>query len=386
MSDLKILWIGPFFSDKALTEKRAANQAAAKWSRGLLRGLERLGCELKVVNHCPEQVWPKGRVFWQNNARKWFLDWYPCARIPYLNVPRIREMWLCWAYGRAVRKMIALWRPDVLLAYNSFHAYNEVAMKVAKTLGVKCVPIILDGDDPRRDNWAWLRRTTKNADGIVFLSWWMKEHCPIDVPVLHLDGGADAFKGSLPLGRAAGQKPSSFSLVHTGALDYWRGLDFMKKVVRMCGRQDVRFIFCGKCDRDAMRKEFSNDSRVEICGFLPNDDVDKICRAATLFLNVRDPNVGDNIVNYPSKVPQYLAWGKPVISTWLKSFSPDHRDVLCVAESNTPEAFLSKIDEVISWDASVYEKHFNKVKLWYNTYKDWRVQAGRLVDFMETLK
>ena len=42
---MKILWIGPFFSDEALFKKKAANQAAAKWSRGLLKGLKHAGCE-----------------------------------------------------------------------------------------------------------------------------------------------------------------------------------------------------------------------------------------------------------------------------------------------------------------------------------------------------
>lgn len=373
---MKILWCGPFYSDLALTDKRTPNQAAARWSRGLLRGLEACGVELRVIDHCPEQVWPRGRVFWQSGNQKWFLDWFPCERIGYLNVVGMREFWRCWQYRRAVQRVLKVWRPDVVLAYNSLHPFHVAAMAVAKRAGVKCVPIILDGDDPRRDDWGWIKRTTKDADGIVFLSWWMKEHCPVKVPLLHMDGGAEEFKGECR------QKTSSpFVLVHTGALDYWRGLNFMRGVIAACKRTDVKFVFCGKCDREKMWRDLGSDPRVEVKGFVSAAEVDEICRKADVFLNVREPNVGDNVLNYPSKVPQYLAWGKPVVSTWIDSFSPDYRDVLEVCD-NTPEGFAKVLDGVLEWSEAKRSKKFDQIKSWFEERKSWAKQAERLVDFV----
>ena len=288
-SKLRILWCGPFFSDVALNEKRAPNQAAAKWSRGLLRAIESNGCEIRVIDHCPEQRWPRGKVFWQNNDKKWFLDWYPCERISYLNVWGIKEHWLDWQYARAARRLFHEWRPDVVLCYNSLHSFNVAVMKAAHAQGIKCVPIILDGDDPRRDDWKKLLRDNRFADGVVFLSWWMFKNYPMqNMPLLHMDGGGDMFKGFPPL--MANDYPLTtkhYTLVYTGALDYWRGLNFMKDVVRRCKRQDVRFVFCGKCDKKKMWEEFGNDPRVDVRGFVSDPEMDEICRSADIFLNVR---------------------------------------------------------------------------------------------------
>lgn len=379
---MKILWVGPFFGQKAIQDKRAPNLAAMKWSAGLLRGLASCGCELRVIDHCTEQRWPAGKVFWQDGNPKWFQDWLPCVSIPYLNVMGVKDWWLSLAYARATKRVVGEWRPDVLLAYNSLHAFNVAAMRVATKMGVTCIPIILDGDDPRKDNWRKLLKDNRYADGVVFLSWWMYKNYPRqDIPLLHMDGGSEKFRGVAPCKK----KNNFFTLVHTGALDYWRGLNFMKDVIRVCKRRDVQFVFCGKCDKKQMWAEFGNDPRVKIKGLLTNNDVYSICRSADVLLSVREPKVGDNVVNYPSKIPNYLAWGKPVVSTWVPSFSPEYSDVLEIPSDDTPTAFVRKIDEVLAWGVEDKRSKFEQIRSWFECRKSWNSQAMRLVDFVKSI-
>ena len=202
-----------------------------------------------------------------------------------------------------------------------------------------------------------------------------------DMPLLHMDGGAECFKGVIPVARRA---DDVFKVVHTGALDYWRGLDFMKGVVKSCKRSDVKFILCGKCDKEQMWAEFENDSRVEVKGFLPESEVDEICRCADVFLSVRTPGLGDNLVNYPSKIPNYLSWGVPVVSTWNDSFSPDYRTLLEVSD-DTPEGFNAELDKVLSWDSSTCQQKFNAIHTWFDDNKNWRRQAARLVEWLGSI-
>ena len=200
-----------------------------------------------------------------------------------------------------------------------------------------------------------------------------------------MDGGADGFKGVPP--STTNDYPlttKKFTLVHTGALDYWRGLEFMKGVVKACKRQDVRFFFCGKCNREKRWAEFGNDPRVEVKGFLPDDEVDTLCRSADVLLSVREPKVGDNVVNYPSKIPNYLAWGKPTVSTWVPSLAPEYRDVIEVS-NDTPEGFAEKIDEVLSWGNDKRSDKFKQIKAWFMAKKSWEGQTARLVEFLQQI-
>lgn len=381
---MKILWVGPFLSDSALIARKAANQAAAKWSRGLLSALADAGCEIAVIDHAPNQRWPKGKVFWEKSDKACFLDWFPVERVPYCNAIGIKEIWLEFAYKLATRKMFTRWRPDVVVCYNSLHSWHVSVMKEARRHHLPVVPIILDGDDPQPDGWQRMLRDNRFATGIVMLSWWIFRNYPKhDIPKLHMDGGAAAFIGTEP--KDIGQSGKPFLLVHTGALDVLRGLPFMKSVIGLCKRKDVRFVFCGKCDVDGMRREFGNNPCVEITGFISAEEVDDLCREADVFLSFRAPGIGENRVNYPSKIPNYLAFGKPVVSTWLESLSPDHKDVLCIPEDDTPESFLHKIDEVLAWDFNQRMQHFKVVRDWFLSRKTWSIQSHRLYEFLKDI-
>ena len=374
----RILYCGPFASGMAVAKKVAVRPSEVRWSRELLCALSKI-TKIDVISHCREQRWPAGRVFWQNDDAKWFNDFLPCERISYPNIVGVKDAYLTMAYRRAAKRLIWKNRYDAFICYNTLHPYHVAAMEEARKAGVRCVPIILDGDDPRKDDWGWIKRTTKAADGIVFLSWWMKENCPVMVPKHHMDGGADGWKGELGV-KSDGVK----HLVHTGALDKWRGLGFMVEVIRACRRKDVRFIFCGKCDKVAMHHLLGDDPRVDVRGFVSDEELTDICRSADAFLNVRDPKEGDNILNYPSKVPQYLAWGKPVVSTWIDSFSPDYRRILEVCD-NTPKGFVDVVDKVLSWDDGKKLQRYSEIKSWFLLHKSWDVQVDNLVKFIEEL-
>ena len=95
--------------------------------------------------------------------------------------------------------------------------------------------------------------------------------------------------------------------IHTGALDKWRGLDFMLEVIALLERRgaNVKIVLCGKMPDD-IRNELSVSPVVEWRGFVSNSELSLISREADGFLNVREPSVGDNILNFPSKVPVCL--------------------------------------------------------------------------------
>lgn len=387
---MRILWSGPYYSDYALKMKTTPAPSELRWSVGLMSAVNKIA-EVEVVNHVPEQRWPKGRVIWQSGDAKWFRDDLPVSRIGYLNVVGLKDACLCQAYARNVRRMLKQGRFNVFMCYNSLHPYHVAAMREAKKLGVKVVPIILDGNDPRGDNWQKLTRDNRYADGVVFLSYWAYENYPGMVdggrgrpPVLQLDGGENEWRGGVCC--SSHDVQSSFTVVHTGALDKWRGLRVMQKLLKVFDRRDVRFVFCGKCDRVKRLAELGNDSRIEVKGFVSEEEMNEICRCADAFISVRDPEVGDNVLNYPSKIPYCLSWGKPVVSTWVESFSPDYRDVLVVPMENDAVGIAKKLNEIVSWTDEQRSKHFELQRRWFESRKTWAIQAHRLVEFLEQMR
>lgn len=377
---MRILWIGPSYSDWALGNKRSVNLAAVRWSRGLLSGLREYGAEIYVISHCPEQSWPNSKIFWQDADVKYFENVDKGVFIAYPNVKRIRDQYLACQYGRKTRELIRKYNVDVVLTYNCMHSWCIAAAKSAQKENVPTYHILLDGDDPQEDGWRKFNAQTQYATGIAFLSYWAYENFHrVGVKKLHMDGGADCFVGTVPTHTEVRDR----SLVYTGALDKWRGLDFLQEVVKKLNRSDVAISLCGNFDVAKVSKVFANDKRVLVKGLLSVDALNNVCQNADAFLNVRNPDIRQNIVNFPSKVPQYLRYGRPVVTTWIQSFSPDYRGVLSVAKDNSVESFVAMINEVLSWSDQDRLKKYFEIKHWYENHKLWKVQAGRLLDFMK---
>ena len=117
-------------------------------------------------------------------------------------------------------------------------------------------------------------------------------------------------------------------------------------------------------------------------GFVSDRELHEICLRASVFLNTRDPGIADNILNFPSKIPNYLAYGKPVVSTWIDSLSDDYRKVLQVVESDAPSAFADQVSRTLMWSEAERQRYLHQVREWFLETRLWAVQARRLEKWM----
>lgn len=375
---MNILYIGPNDSEWAQMN-RPVSLAAAKWSRGFLSALSKFA-KVTALTHTYEVSWPKGKMLWRGYDSRLYPNEWKCVAVSYPVIKYLRDWWYAWRYPIEAKKMVRQNEIDAVVFYNCHLSYLVRTMQVLHGMGVPCFPIILDGDDPRKDNWGWIKRAGQYASGIISLSWWVHMHCQVNVPKYHMDGGADGWCGHAEW-KPTGNKP--FRLVHTGALDQWRGLDFMVEVVRNMASPDMQFVFCGKTSCRILENIFGDNPYVELPGFVEEDEMNRICRDADVLLNVRDPLHPDNILNYPSKLPHYLSFGRPVVSTRLESLSPDYADVVEFAGGDSVDAYCDKVREVLAWDEDRKRMKSETIKAWFLARKQWDVLVGGMYQWMK---
>ena len=384
---MNILFCGPYFSELAIREKSAISQAGVRWTLGLVNALRGLGHHVTMITHCTEQMWPKSSIVWQDSNPKWFYG-ADCRCIGYPNVPFLRTLWLNMRYAAEVRRACRETHYDVLLCYNTFVPWHVAAMRAARKLGVKCCPIILDGDDPRKDGWRKMMRDNRFADGVIFLSHWLASHYPMGMPqggrmpVFQMDGGSDGFNGHRP---SESGEEHLFTVAHTGSLNPQRELAFIAKMLKSYKDPNTRFVFTGKIDRDVVMRMVDNDSRVEVRGLVSPEELNRICQDVDVFISARIPDHCDNVVNFPSKLPNYLSWGRPVVATWVDSLSPDYRKFLFVPVDNTPEGMAQKLNDVRGLSLSQRENIYQAIADWFGMSKTWKAQSLRLLEWISSL-
>ena len=128
---------------------------------------------------------------------------------------------------------------------------------------------------------------------------------------------------------------------------------------------------------------FKDNPQVELPGFVTEEEMGNICNSADVLLSVRNPNHPDNILNYPSKLPHYLSFGRPIVSTRLQSLSPDYGEVVNFPKQDTVDSYVTKLEEVLGWEMRQREAEYCKIKAWFESRKSWDTMVAGLVKWIK---
>lgn len=99
----------------------------------------------------------------------------------------------------------------------------------------------------------------------------------------------------------------------SGLLGDVTGLPLVLKVFSQL--PEARLIISGRDDSSVIASYVVQYPNIEYVGFLPVEEYQELLSRASCCLNFRNPSLPENLNNFPSKVLEYMNWGKPVLST-----------------------------------------------------------------------
>ena len=375
---MKAIWIGGVFSSEALARYRAVNQAQNRWSLGLIEALRGRGWSFHSLAFRAEQLWPKGKI--RPGSEK---DFHPSVKpllVKTWNLPFVRNRHLPWAYKQRLKKHLKESdKPDLIITYNPLPWHVPVAEFASRQYAIPWISITLDLKYPgeQMEHFAKLNQA---AAGQVILSWWGYENCPLE-PKLHLDGGYD----SLHPDEADYSRSAKKIILYSGKYTDYGGDDLLADTIEACERDDVEFWLLGKGQNARIESLGQNDRRVKRFGFVSDTELDGLCRKAHVFLNPRPNAFADNKMTYPSKLLFYMAFGKPVISTWTPGLSPEYRPFLNVPRAENGGSFAEAIDKTLEMSTSERENLRNEMHDFLKTSREWKAQAAKIERFIKSL-
>lgn len=362
-----------------MARHRAVNQAQNRWSLGLIRGLKELGWSFHSLAFRAERLWPKGVLRPGQDA-----DFHSAVApllVPTWNLPFIRDRHLPGAYLRRLKQHILKeGKPDVIISYNPLPWHVPAAEWAAKELDIPWISITLDLKYPgqQMEHFCELNR---HAAGQVILSWWGFENCPLE-PKLHLDGGYD----QLHPDEADYGEGAKKIILYSGKYTDYGGDDLLADTIEACQRKDVEFWLLGKGENARIEALGMEDPRVKRFGFVSDAKLDSLCRNAHVFLNPRPNAFADNRMTYPSKLLFYMAFGKPIISTWTPGLAPDYQPFFEIPAQEDGAGFAQSIDSLLTSASLARADLRERMFAFLEGSRSWQIQAYRFNDFTQTLK
>lgn len=374
--DPYLLWLGGIFDHDAMLRRPGVNPAGRRTQNAVVQGLEALGVAVRTLGHVPEPIWPKGRF--REPGTESLEPGIEGETVAYWNLPGLRMWSLGRSYVRGYDELAARRGPPALvLSYNAY-PYNIAVGRHAQERGVPWIPIIADMPSPaereRHD------RAIEAADGRIYLSWaeYTRESAP--EPKLHMDHGVH----ELHFSESDTDADDPPVVVYTGSLGPHAGASYLVEAFRQVEASDIELWICGFGNNADVDRAVAEDDRIRFLGLLPEDELHEVCLRATLFVNPRPSSRAGNAGNFPSKLLDYLKYGKPIISTWTAGISPEYRDVLTVLEEETPECLARTIEEVAGWGRETRRQRADTIRQFVRTRKMWPALIGHLVKWLET--
>jgi glycosyltransferase involved in cell wall biosynthesis len=224
-----------------------------------------------------------------------------------------------------------------------------------------------------------ISNTFKKFDGVVFLSPSMMDKTKIKKSTL-INGGIeekDFIDFTIP------KCENTINVLYSGLLSEVTGVDLLIKLIEIFNfkkYKNVNFFITGKGPlEDKVRDIAYNNDNIKYCGFLSRQKYLTYLKESNILLNPRNMRLDQNQNNFPSKIIEYIASGRIIVSTKFSGHKSFTENIILVdTDVQKIKAALEKsIDNYSELYMSFFQKNREKAKNYY-----WKEQSNKLYDFM----
>jgi glycosyltransferase involved in cell wall biosynthesis len=168
-----------------------------------------------------------------------------------------------------------------------------------------------------------------------------------------------------------------------GTLGSVGGADLFLESIRYIDDPTCHFWFSGRGDLDErIRRAASKDPRIKHWGFVDRAKYCELLQRATLFVSPRPSHLLENRYNFPSKIIEYMAVGRPVISTVVSDVFEHYYECFVPLRDETPSGLAKAIravqDSPYKWQIELSRNA--RIRVGEET---WESQAARILQLSE---
>lgn len=236
----------------------------------------------------------------------------------------------------------------------------------AKLWGVKTIAVLTDPPGVVLSTDGAISRILKKADRVI-VAWLIRQfHAVISLapdlanmlapnaPALIMPGivesGLDVVSADALSGGTISSEVNSFVIVYAGGLSRSYGVDLLiDAVVDLDRCFNVKLKLFGRGEEEERIRGLSEtDPRIFYGGFVESNKLIPIIRSADLLINPRPTHQLFASLSFPSKLIEYLAVGRPVLTTRVPSIPQDLEKAFLFIEDESIEGIKAGIIRVVS--------------------------------------
>lgn len=390
-----ILFISNVVPDRAKFHNAAFTRSGNNVVLGIANSLPETE-DVALISCRPTPSFPHGPL-WIHGEETILDSGRKVKILPMLNVTILKN--LLW--GLLIKREIKKWAKEHakeerrVLVYNIYTPPISSLYQACKETKSKLFAILYDlGVPPKRLGLGWLRMKGYEAmekvakkyipqlDGRIVINENIVDYYAPDRDYLLVDGGVNnQVVGNLF--SLAPSKSEKFVFVLAGMLWDQNGTKLALNTLEKYSDLNIDIYFAGKGnDVELIEQKAKNDSRIHYVGMLNMEQLFKLYEKADVLLNLRIEE--DIDFHFPSKLLEYLATGKHVLSTPVAHAERDYGEYMTVLTDITPDGLAFSINSIISiGKKEIFEKG-KKARTYMLEKRNWKTRTNEIVEYMDS--
>lgn len=283
-----------------------------------------------------------------------------------------------WEYHRLLKRTMS--DTDIVMCYNIAYAWLMLPL-MTKKRGKRSIVIVADYSEsicyrsiPGKLYARFQLWSMRRFDTVIGLSENIKDKLRKKQKFVLMEGGIDEkLYGAFAFRPHKEGEPRTF--MYSGLLNHVTGINLLLEAVKSMERRDIRLLISGKGELEKEVIEAAGeDDRICYLGHLPYEEYIKRLQEADVLVNPRDMRLPENQNNFPSKVMDYLAAGKVIISTRFAGWERFEENII-FCESSV-DSLRKCIEDVI--DNPVNEAEVFQVNRKKAVQFEWNTQLKKI--------
>lgn len=158
----------------------------------------------------------------------------------------------------------------------------------------------------------------------------------------------------------APEKKEKTTFFYSGVLNHVTGVDILLNAFRKTENEDYELVLCGQGKEleEQIENAVREDHRIRFYGYVSKESYYELLQQADVCVNPRNMYLMQNQYNFPSKVLEYIASGRVIVSTKFKGYQ-NYMDYAMFCESCS-ECLLKEMQNAASLNGEKRMKIFAK--------------------------
>ncbi|WP_024615532.1 glycosyltransferase [Clostridium sp. Ade.TY] len=173
----------------------------------------------------------------------------------------------------------------------------------------------------------------------------------------------------------------SIILLYSGLLSQVTGVDRLLNAIKKNDMSNIEFWFTGKGELQQLVEEYEKkDKRIKYLGFIERDEYLNLLNKSHILINPRNMDMPQNKNNFPSKIMEYIASGRVIISTKFPGYEKFKDNI--IFSGNSENELSITINYAINNYNKILKKYYeiNRIKA---ISFDWNKQINKIIKSIE---